>query len=266
MVLRCIHRLIFAALILTGLAANAQPEHYSVANAHSHNDYENPVPFYTAYNAGFGSIEADIFLIHGTLLVAHDFKELQKNRSIEDYYIKPLLAFVQKNNGYAFADTSKRLQMLIDIKTGAVNTLDSFIALLKKYPLLISNTSIQWVITGNRPADSTFGSYPSFIWFDGLLFKDYSLQALQKIQMMSDDFKSYSAWRSEGKIPPADLYKLKQAIEKCHAVSKKVRFWDAPDNPTAWSVFIKLGVDFINTDKIEELKSFLENTGQSLDD
>jgi alkaline phosphatase len=40
--------------------------HYTIANTHSHNDYEQPIPFWTAYNAQFGSIEADIFLIDGS--------------------------------------------------------------------------------------------------------------------------------------------------------------------------------------------------------
>jgi alkaline phosphatase len=33
----------------------------TVSNAHSHNDYEQPIPFRMAYQAGFGSVEADIF-------------------------------------------------------------------------------------------------------------------------------------------------------------------------------------------------------------
>ena len=35
----------------------SQPVIYKVSNAHSHNDYEQKVPFLTAYNEGFGSIE-----------------------------------------------------------------------------------------------------------------------------------------------------------------------------------------------------------------
>lgn len=42
----------------------AQQRNYSVSNAHAHNDYEHPAPFYTAYNAGFGSIEADIIFLN----------------------------------------------------------------------------------------------------------------------------------------------------------------------------------------------------------
>ncbi len=41
---------------------------YTIANTHSHNDYEQPIPFWTAYNAQFGSIEADVFLVDGRLV------------------------------------------------------------------------------------------------------------------------------------------------------------------------------------------------------
>lgn len=249
--------IITGILLFFTLVANAQPATYSVANAHSHNDYEQDTPFYKAYNAGFGSIEADIFLIKGRLIVAHDTDEVKKNRSLADYYLKPLAAFVQTNNGKPYADAGKKLQMLIDIKTGADSTVDSLIALLKTFPQLINNSAIQWVITGNRPPASTFTSYPSFIWFDALAFEDYQLAALQRIVMASDDFKTYSAWDGNGNIPAADLAKLNAAIAKWHTLHKKVRFWDAPDNANAWQQFMALGVDYINTDNIRPLAAFL---------
>ena len=43
-----------------------------LANAHSHNDYEHDRPLLDALDHGFTSIEADIFLFEGQLLVTHD--------------------------------------------------------------------------------------------------------------------------------------------------------------------------------------------------
>jgi alkaline phosphatase len=235
----------------------AQPKSYSVANAHSHNDYENPVPFHTAYNAGFGSIEADIFLQNGELIVAHDTIELKKHRTLEEYYLMPLFYAVQKNNGHAYPDTTRQLQMLIDIKTDSINTLNKLIEILKQIPLLSNNKSIKWVITGNRPASSLFITYPSFILFDGELNKEYSKQSLTKIVMLSDDFKTYSQWEGRGDITASDKSILKKEISKAHDLHKPVRFWDAPDNMNAWKQFMQLKVDYINTDHINELADFL---------
>ena len=68
----------------------AQPFNYSVANAHSHNDYNNPVPFYAAYTEGFGSIEADILMTEEILYVGHNADDIKLNRTLEDFYLKPL--------------------------------------------------------------------------------------------------------------------------------------------------------------------------------
>ena len=42
---------------------------------HSHNDYARRVPFYQAYAQQVSSIEADVFLHDGQLLVGHDPEE-----------------------------------------------------------------------------------------------------------------------------------------------------------------------------------------------
>jgi hypothetical protein len=249
---------LFLILFLSGsLFAESQIRNYSVSNAHSHNDYEQRIPFWMAYNAGFGSIEADIFLVDSVLYVAHDRGELRRNMKLDTAYLLPLLSCLQKNGGRPFADSSKKLQMLIDIKTGSVATLNALIELLKKYPALIHSTSISWVITGNRPAESLFTIYPGFILFDGELDKIYSKEALSKIAMMSDDFKKYSAWNGENNLTQKDDSLLMSAIMKSHRLQKPVRFWDAPDNPNAWRVFMVLQADYINTDHIDSLAAFL---------
>ncbi len=239
------------------LVANAQIRSYSVSNAHSHNDYEQRIPFWMAYNAGFGSIEADIFLIDSVLYVAHDRGELRRNMKLDTAYLLPLLICLQKNGGSPYGDSSKKLQMLIDIKTGSVATLNALIVLLKKYPALIQSNSLSWVITGNRPAESLFTSYPDFILFDGEPDKNYSTAALSKIVLMSDDFKKYSSWNGENNLPEKDDSVLMSAVKKSHRLQKPVRFWDAPDNANAWRVFIVLQADYINTDHIDSLAAFL---------
>ncbi|MES1249631.1 MAG: alkaline phosphatase, partial [Chitinophaga rupis] len=67
---------IIVLLALAICSLQAQPLRYTVSNAHSHNDYEQKIPFWLAYNEGFGSIEADIFLRGDSLVVAHSTKEL----------------------------------------------------------------------------------------------------------------------------------------------------------------------------------------------
>jgi alkaline phosphatase len=250
-------RIFIVVFVLIVSFIKAQPVHYTVSNAHSHNDYEQKRPFWLAYNHGFGSIEADIFLLDDSLFIAHDTIELKKRRTLEAFYIEPLANVVAKNGGYPYADSTKPLQLLIDIKTDSIHTLGKLISVLQKYPTLINNQTIKFVITGNRPDESLFTSYPSFIYFDGELFKNYSEEALTRISLLSDDFQTYIHWNGTRTLTPNQMRVLITAVNKAHKLNKPVRFWDSPDFINAWKQFMHLGVDYINTDHIAKLSFFL---------
>lgn len=241
--------------------AKAQPAVYTTANAHSHNDYEQPHPFWEAYRHGFGSIEADIFLLNGEpeLLVAHTLEEIaSKKRRLDSLYLLPLLQCMHKHGGYPFADTTRKLQLLIDIKTTAAPALQKLVETLEKYPELTHNPLVRFAISGNRPAPDSFRLYPPYIVFDAELKKEYDGQALQKVTLMSADLKNYTPWKGTGPLPAQDSMLLKEAIHKAHALNKPVRFWGAPDTVYAWQILMRMGVDYINTDRIAALSKALK--------
>jgi alkaline phosphatase len=254
---------ITALLALVAFSLQAQPVTYTVSNAHSHNDYEQKVPFWLAYNQGFGSIEADIFLRQDSLVVAHSTKELALQRTLETWYLDPLRACVRKNGGRAYPNGGGPLQVLIDLKTDSIHTLDRLIKVLEKYPELTGCPDIRFVITGNRPAPSLWPSYPSWIWFDGVLSYEYDKAAMDKVVMLSDDFKVFSKWDGRGDIPAPDRARLEAAVRKAHQWKKTVRFWDAPDVSNAWYQFMHLQVDYINTDHIAALSEFLRHSSKA---
>ena len=235
----------------------AQERRYTVANAHAHNDYIHPVPFYPPYHAGFGSIEADIFLRNNELYVAHDTTQIQSHRTLEKLYLAPLNELIGSNKGFVFSDTSKNLMLLIDLKTAALPTLDKLIQVLKKYPALTSCASLHIVITGGQPPPVSFATYPSWISFDGQLDKNYTPEAFQKVALFSDNFRNYSKWNGKGVPVAADYQKLKAAVSRSHALNKPIRFWASPDGLNAWYTLMRLDVDYINTDKIFEITSFM---------
>jgi alkaline phosphatase len=254
-----IKRIFFFLLLcfwVSGL--RSQAIFYTTQNAHSHNDYEQKIPYWMAYDQQFGSIEADIFLRNSELIVAHDEKELQYNRSFRKLYLENIDSCVLKNAGYPYKDSSRYLQLLIDIKTDSLETLKKLISLLEQYPVLIHNRHIFFVITGNRPDPDSFLHYPDYIWFDGVLSKSYSKDQLSRIKMLSDNFKYYSQWHGEGQLPMEDLEKLKSRITRAHQEGIRVRFWNAPDFNNAWTQLIKLQVDYINTDHIDALAQYLQ--------
>lgn len=251
------YKLIFVCLLIQSIAFS-QPPAYSTANAHSHNDYEKPRPFFAAYDQQFGSIEADIFLKDNQLYVAHTAAELATAKTLEDLYLKPLATAIKKNKGLAYADKARTLQLMIDIKTDATTTLNKLIEQLKKYPSITACPTLKITISGNRPDPSVFAALPNFINFDGQFTVSYPETALQKVVMFSDNFKSYSKWNGIGKIPETDSILVADAINRAHALYKTVRFWNAPDTEDAWQFFMHAGVDYINTDRITDISDYLE--------
>jgi len=246
---------LFPGRLMTG------KEKYTVANTHSHNDYEQSIPFWMAWQEKFGSIEADIWLQDGRLLVGHNREEIKAGRTLEEYYVRPLLSCVEKNNGHPYADTTRCLQILIDVKADSVAALNALVSLLNKYPALAQCVFIKWVISGNRPSPDLYTSYPSFIAFDGILGHSYTPEALSRIVMMSDDLRSFTRWNGRTELPEADKKSIEAAVTHAHEQHLPVRFWDAPDTPAAWDQLIRLHADYINTDHIRELADYLNGQG-----
>jgi alkaline phosphatase len=238
----------------------AQPVHYTTANAHSHNNYAQPAIFWNAYNQQYGSIEADVLLLADStnLWVGHDIEDLKlENRSLDTLYLVPLRNCIKRNNGFVYADHSRKLQLVIDIKTKAAPSLKRLVTLIEQYPELVNTPSLKFVISGNRPDPNSFAAYPSFIWFDGEPDSSYSEAALAKIAMMSAPLSRYSKWNGKEAMPENENKTIAGLINKVHKLKKPIRFWAAPDGIDAWKVLMRLGVDFINTDHIDELAQFL---------
>lgn len=239
---------LYLIIFLFFVSYNSFSQNTSTANAHSHNDYAQQKPFHLAYNEGFGSIEADIHLVGDQLLVGHDTKDLIKEKTLESLYLQPLKAYNQPN---------RKLQILIDIKTDAIKTIDQLVKTLLNYPTIINNKYIKIVLSGNAPSPEKFDKYPDFIWFDGRLNLNYTANQLSRVAIISEDYYKVIDFKPKWPLDSLTISKVKQFIDKVHALGKPVRLWASPDNPAAWEVFITSGVDYINTDKINELADYL---------
>lgn len=85
-------------------------------NAHAHNDYEHARPLLDALDHGFCSVEADIYLVDGALLVAHDRKDVKPERMLQSLYLDPLRERVKTNNGRVYPNGIGRLSMVLSGK------------------------------------------------------------------------------------------------------------------------------------------------------
>lgn len=252
---------ILAVLALAVFSENQAQNYlkYNVGNAHSHNDYMQEIPFWQAYYANFGSIEADVFLVKGQLWVAHTEKELSADRTLENLYLDNISKQIKLNKGNIFPDTGKKLQLLIDIKQDYKTSLAALVSTLKKYPEITGNPGIKIVITGGKPQPSEFNNYPNYLYFDGDPDQNYSPDQLKRIGMFSADLPGLVKWNGKGIPRDEETQKIKTAVDKAHAQQKPVRFYGAPDFPNAWVNLMDLGVDYINTDHIPDLKKFMNS-------
>ena len=253
-------KLLLLLLVLCSGMLSAQIR-YSTLNAHSHNDYEQKVPFEWAYNAHFGSIEADIWEVNGDLFVAHNRDQITPERTLEALYIQPIVARFKANKGKAWSDREGTFQLLIDLKTPVEPTLSLLAGKLKKYPEVFDQTAnpnaVKIVISGNQPEPSQYSNYPAIISFDGRPNQKFSPEQLKRVAIISDNLANHIEWRGKAPISDEERNKLKALISPIHELKKPVRFWNSPDMPEAWQVMKSLQVDFINTDHIQELADFL---------
>ena len=101
------------------LAAEGGDEPRPLPVAHAHNDYLHKRPLLDALSHGFCSAEADIFLVEGRLLVAHERSSLDKARTLKALYLDPLRQRTRKNSGRVHKG-GPVFTLLIDIKDNEV--------------------------------------------------------------------------------------------------------------------------------------------------
>lgn len=245
--------LVFVCFVFS-LTAIAQQKVFTSSNAHAHNDYLHPVPFYTAYKAGFGSIEVDIFPVNGILCVAHSKDEIQPQQTLKSLYLDPLLNELTNNN-------SRPLKLLVDIKEDyglSLDLLSKEIEPLKQYLSTPGESKpITILISGKRPTPPEYKSYPGYIFFDDDLKLPHPISEWERVGQVSLQFTKFSTWKGKSSVGPKDKNLLRQVIDSVHMAGKTIRFWGAPDNKASWILQMELGVDLIGTDKIDKLANFL---------
>lgn len=244
------------SFILVHLLCICQPH----VNAHSHNDYEHGRPLFEALENGFTSIEADVHLVGGRVLVSHDHPTAS-SRTLEDLYLKPLDSLAKLNGGKIFPQKDIIVMLMIDVKTDGEETFAALHQLLLKYKAWIGTAtrrgSVGIFISGNRAIDLIRNDPDRLCSIDGRpedVGKGFSRD---EMPVISENYKKIINWNGNGVPSKQELNKLTELASKVHAENKKLRLWAIPDNDNAWNILLEAGVDLINTDRLKELNSFL---------
>lgn len=253
-------------VLLTLCRLTAQSQSVPLPNAFAHNDYFHKHPLYDALENGYTNIEADIFLKHGDLIVAHINPFFKYNRTLETLYLKPLFDLINKNKGQVYKGYNYPVTLLIDIKTDADQTYLALKPLLEKYRSMltayengkIAIRPVTIVISGHKPYDLIKEET------DRLAFIDEDLRETARdttynniFTMASCKYSKLITWTGDGVMPGMQKQLLCSYVKMAHRHGKKVRLWASPENKTVWRELLNCGVDLINTDKLVLLKDFL---------
>lgn len=233
--------------------------------AHSHNDYEHDRPLLDALGRGFCNVEADVYLVDGNLLVAHNWIDLRPQRTLETLYLKPLKERIEKNGGKLFPG-DQRLTLLIDFKSDGNKTYPVLAEILKKYEGLISGMKdgkwtprqIDVIISGDRPTELVTKDESRLAALDGRVSDLDDASNSDVMPLVSDNWSSHFHWGGEGEFPAEERQQLESFVAKAHDQGRRLRFWGTPDSPEFWDKLQAAGVDVIGTDDLAALQQHLE--------
>ncbi|MGN6180081.1 MAG: phosphatidylinositol-specific phospholipase C/glycerophosphodiester phosphodiesterase family protein [Mucilaginibacter sp.] len=247
------------------ISLKAYPQNISLPNAYAHNDYWHARPLYDALDDGFTHIEADIYLRHGRLVVAHLLPGLRMHKTLDSLYLKPLADCINGTNR-TITCPDYPIMLMIDIKSGSKSTYIALRKLLEKYRPLLSSCNngeykqgkITVVLTGHKPVNLLRKET------DRIAFVDEDLLQACTDTINRDFFKTASCrysrmlnWIGTGPMPLAEREHLCAYVSAAHRLGEKVRLWASPEKKIVWQELLNCGVDLINTDQLDNLKNFL---------
>lgn len=218
--------------------------------AHAHNDYEHPRPLLDALAHGFRNVEADVYLVDGKLLVAHDRKDLKPNRTLKALYLDPLAKQVRNGlDGFT---------LMVDVKADGTLATRRLIEELEPYRWMISTVisrQVKVVVSGAGDRDVIKKESYRLLSIDGRP-PDLDKPRDPDIAWVSDNWSNHFKWRGEGAFP--DREKLAAMVAKAHERGYRLRFWATPEKPAVWAALADAKVDLVGTDRLADLGRFLK--------
>ncbi|KAK2463061.1 hypothetical protein APHAL10511_004716 [Amanita phalloides] len=255
---------------------------------HSHNDYWREVPLLTALSYGIGSVEADVWLVDGTLYVGHERQALTKSRTFASLYVQPLLDIIQRQNphtpftanqtsmnGVWDTDSSRPLQLLVDMKTDGPTTLPYVVAALQ--PLrdhgflttyengVLTEGVVTVVGTGNTPLDGIKNLTHRDVFYDApltdLTTNSGTTWNTSISPLASTDYVSAVGWDGVSPITQQQQSTIRTLVQNANGIGIRARFWDSPGWPreardNIWKTLLASGQVWLNADDLEGAAQF----------
>ncbi|KIW07089.1 uncharacterized protein PV09_01973 [Verruconis gallopava] len=266
---------------------------------HSHNDYWRDVPFYTAIANGAVSVEADVWLINGTLYVGHEISALTTARTLQSLYLDPIMDTLKRQNpttrfvdgsttknGVFDTSSGQTVYLWIDLKTDGPSTLPAVLSALE--PLYqagyltttngktVKSGPITAIGTGNTPqsyfvpTDPASADKPRYIFFDAQLatLNETANAAITPLitPIASAQFSAQVGTVVKQKLNDTQLATLRSQIGYAKSKGIGARYWDTPGWPigtrnAVWRTLLDEGVALLNADDVYAIAAFWEASG-----
>jgi glycerophosphoryl diester phosphodiesterase len=247
--------------------AQQQP-HCTVAgrtHMHAHNDYNRARPLFEALEQGASSVEADVFLSDGVLLVGHDRSQLSAARSLDALYLRPLFDVWQRQGRVVPSTCAAELLLLIDVKADPEACYAALKLLLDRYRSMLTHVragklyggAVRVVISGERPKHIMAAEPELLAGYDGRVLEHDAGVSSAVMPLVSEQWSKLFSWTGEGLLPVGERNRLRATVAEAHAQGRVVRFWATPESASVWLELLSAGVDYINTDSLYELRKFL---------
>jgi hypothetical protein len=257
-----------------------------LTRAHAHNDYEHKRPLLDALDQGFCSVEADIYLVDGQLLVAHNRADVKAGRTLQSLYLDPLRERFRTNAGHVYpgfatntvwakplAPTAPPVEftLLIDIKSDGAAVYRVLRDVLAGYEGMLThftstNTvpgAITVILSGNRPVQLVAAEAQRLCALDGRISDLEANPSIHLFPLISESWRPTFGAFTAGGLSDADKARLRQLVATTHGQGRRLRFWGTPDQPFAWRELYTEGVDLLNTDNLAGLADMLQSSAPS---
>ena len=240
-----------------------------ILSGHSHNDYLHQRPLWEAISYAFASIEIDIHLVDGALLVGHDDDDLDVTETLQSLYLDPLRDHVREHDDRVYPSPHS-LVLLIDIKSDASSTYEALGGVLSQYSEMLTSYSearvqpgaIDVIVSGNRPRELMMNEAVRFVTYDGRIADLTAEVPANFISLISANWENHFEWRGLGSLSDRDRVQLAQIVEATHRSGYRLRFWNTPAPESrslddVWSQLLNAGVDVMNIDDLKAYRDFV---------
>ncbi len=230
--------------------------------AHAHNDYEQDRPLLDALDHGIHSVEADVWLHDDAVRVSHH--GTQFTGTLAELYLDPLQEMVNVH-GTVLSD-GEPFTVWLDLKEGDAELREHLHELLAGYPMLTTFDAtggavgpVTAVLTGHAGSKEAYAAEYDLRYAvrDSNDFSPDDPEADDRWQYYALKWGPYVQYGGDGDIDPGELDRLRCIVGTAHDLGREVRFYATPETEAFWGLAVAEGIDFIGTDDLSGLSTFL---------